>query len=132
VLLGALCWCCCLQGQIWQSVKWLDELGMKIIEQVGGAGSSVAPSTAGVAAAAAAWWRLCQGLGVAVFAILLTTRILVENPPVQLACILTFMNAVMPCMQRDPAAFTEYLHTYHNTICGRHPISVLLQVRMVG
>jgi predicted class III extradiol MEMO1 family dioxygenase len=38
----------------------------------------------------------------------------------------------LPCMQRDPAAFTEYLHTYHNTICGRHPISVLLQVRTAG
>lgn len=35
VLLGALCRCCYLQGQIWQSIKWLDELGMKIIEQVG-------------------------------------------------------------------------------------------------
>lgn len=41
---------------------------------------------------------------------------------------------LVPCwllhmlLQRDPAAFTEYLHTYRNTICGRHPISVLLQV----
>lgn len=27
----------------------------------------------------------------------------------------------------NPAAFTEYLKKYQNTICGRHPISVLLQ-----
>lgn len=27
----------------------------------------------------------------------------------------------------DPAAFVEYLKTFSNTICGRHPISVLLQ-----
>ncbi|GFR76870.1 mediator of cell motility 1 [Elysia marginata] len=26
----------------------------------------------------------------------------------------------------DPPAFTEYLKTFQNTICGRHPISVLL------
>eukprot|EP00879_Flechtneria_rotunda_P006851 GHRR01007196.1.p1 GENE.GHRR01007196.1~~GHRR01007196.1.p1 ORF type:complete len:235 (+),score=56.16 GHRR01007196.1:471-1175(+) len=30
--------------------------------------------------------------------------------------------------QRDPAAFAEYLQKYHNTICGRHPIAVLLQM----
>lgn len=28
----------------------------------------------------------------------------------------------------DPAAFTAYLKKYGNTICGRHPIGVLLQV----
>lgn len=28
----------------------------------------------------------------------------------------------------EPAAFVEYLKTFSNTICGRHPISVLLQV----
>lgn len=27
----------------------------------------------------------------------------------------------------DPVAFTEYLKRYSNTICGRHPIGVLLQ-----
>lgn len=27
----------------------------------------------------------------------------------------------------NPNAFTEYLKTYGNTICGRHPIGVLLQ-----
>ncbi|KAL1131192.1 hypothetical protein AAG570_010810 [Ranatra chinensis] len=27
----------------------------------------------------------------------------------------------------DPASFTEYLKKYGNTICGRHPIGVLLQ-----
>jgi hypothetical protein len=26
-------------GPIWQSIKWLDELGMKIIEQVRGGGA---------------------------------------------------------------------------------------------
>lgn len=28
----------------------------------------------------------------------------------------------------DPEAFTEYLSQYENTICGRHPIGVLLQI----
>ncbi|VVC90783.1 unnamed protein product, partial [Leptidea sinapis] len=28
----------------------------------------------------------------------------------------------------DPRSFTEYLSKYGNTICGRHPIGVLLQV----
>lgn len=28
----------------------------------------------------------------------------------------------------DAPAFTEYLKKYGNTICGRHPIGVLLQV----
>eukprot|EP00882_Tetradesmus_deserticola_P004176 GHRQ01004411.1.p1 GENE.GHRQ01004411.1~~GHRQ01004411.1.p1 ORF type:complete len:295 (+),score=133.30 GHRQ01004411.1:382-1266(+) len=50
------------QGPIWRSVQWLDELGMRAIEQ------------------------------------------------------------------GDPAAFTSYLATYQNTICGRHPIAVLLQM----
>ncbi|CAH2083479.1 unnamed protein product [Euphydryas editha] len=27
----------------------------------------------------------------------------------------------------DPRAFTDYLVKYGNTICGRHPIGVLLQ-----
>ena len=29
---------------------------------------------------------------------------------------------------QDPALFRDYLRTYWNTICGRHPIGVLLQV----
>lgn len=29
----------------------------------------------------------------------------------------------------NPASFTEYLKKYGNTICGRHPIGVLLQAR---
>ncbi|CAG9119951.1 unnamed protein product [Plutella xylostella] len=28
----------------------------------------------------------------------------------------------------DPRAFSSYLDKYNNTICGRHPIAVLLQV----
>lgn len=28
----------------------------------------------------------------------------------------------------SPSAFTEYLQRYNNTICGRHPIGVMLQV----
>lgn len=50
------------QGPIWRSIQWLDELGMKAIEQC------------------------------------------------------------------DPAAFTAYQQKYQNTICGRHPIAVLLQM----
>lgn len=56
---------------------------------------------------------------------------------VPLCHVLSPRSALLPpslcvcvCVQRDPAAFTEYLHTYRNTICGRHPISVLLQVRV--
>ncbi len=29
----------------------------------------------------------------------------------------------------DPVRFSEYLKKYQNTICGRHPIGVLLNVR---
>lgn len=29
----------------------------------------------------------------------------------------------------NPPAFTDYLKTYSNTICGRHPIGILIQVR---
>lgn len=29
----------------------------------------------------------------------------------------------------QPAVFVEYLKTFSNTICGRYPISVLLQVK---
>lgn len=28
----------------------------------------------------------------------------------------------------NPAAFTDYLKRFNNTICGRHPIGVMLQV----
>ena len=28
----------------------------------------------------------------------------------------------------DPVGFTSYLRDYQNTICGRHPIGVLLNV----
>lgn len=31
--------------------------------------------------------------------------------------------------QLDPTGFHEYLKQYQNTICGRHPIGVLLHVR---
>jgi predicted class III extradiol MEMO1 family dioxygenase len=30
--------------------------------------------------------------------------------------------------QLNPVGFTEYLRKYGNTICGRHPIGVLLNV----
>lgn len=30
--------------------------------------------------------------------------------------------------QLDPISFSNYLKKYHNTICGRHPIGVLLNV----
>ncbi|KAF6104758.1 mediator of cell motility 1 [Phyllostomus discolor] len=30
--------------------------------------------------------------------------------------------------QLDPVSFSNYLKKYHNTICGRHPIGVLLNV----
>lgn len=30
--------------------------------------------------------------------------------------------------QLDPMSFTNYLKKYRNTICGRHPIGVLLNV----
>lgn len=31
----------------------------------------------------------------------------------------------------NPTEFTNYLKKYGNTICGRHPIGILLQVRGV-
>lgn len=31
----------------------------------------------------------------------------------------------------DPAEFTNYLKKYGNTICGRHPIGILLQVSTI-
>ena len=34
----------------------------------------------------------------------------------------------LPHAQADPDAFAAYLRRYGNTICGRHPIGVLLQV----
>lgn len=33
--------------------------------------------------------------------------------------------------QLDPTSFTNYLKKYRNTICGRHPIGVLLNVSVV-
>ena len=35
-----------------------------------------------------------------------------------------------PHTQGDPRAFAEYQAEYRNTICGRHPIGVLLNVRL--
>lgn len=36
-------------------------------------------------------------------------------------------NLAMDIIERgDPAEFTAYLQQYRNTICGRHPIGVLL------
>lgn len=34
--------------------------------------------------------------------------------------------------QLDPMSFTNYLKKYRNTICGRHPIGVLLNVGNPG
>ena len=34
--------------------------------------------------------------------------------------------------QLDPMSFTNYLKKYRNTICGRHPIGVLLNVSTTG
>lgn len=37
----------------------------------------------------------------------------------------------MKCIESlDPLAFSEYLKRTSNTICGRHPISVMLQVNL--
>lgn len=33
--------------------------------------------------------------------------------------------------QLDPTSFTNYLKKYRNTICGRHPIGVLLNVSVI-
>lgn len=32
----------------------------------------------------------------------------------------------------SPTAFTSYLKKYGNTICGRHPIGVLLNVSIIA
>ena len=39
-------------------------------------------------------------------------------------------DALHAVLQGGPQAFTAYLKRYGNTICGRHPISVFLNVRM--
>lgn len=33
--------------------------------------------------------------------------------------------------QMDPAKFSQYLKDYENTICGRYPIGVLLNVSAI-
>jgi hypothetical protein len=39
-------------------------------------------------------------------------------------------SALLVFPQGDPQAFADYLSTYKNTICGRHPIAVLLHVSL--
>lgn len=34
--------------------------------------------------------------------------------------------------QMDPAKFSQYLKDYENTICGRYPIGVLLNVSAIN
>ena len=38
------------------------------------------------------------------------------------------MGALRRILERDPAAFTEYVARTGATICGRNPISVMLQL----
>ncbi len=37
----------------------------------------------------------------------------------------------LPGVQGDPEEFAKYLRQFGNTICGRHPIGVLLQVLLL-
>lgn len=39
-----------------------------------------------------------------------------------------FLQAMDTIETLNPPAFTEYLRKYSNTICGRHPIGILIQV----
>ncbi len=41
---------------------------------------------------------------------------------------LHFIQAMDIIESMDPVAFSDYLKKYQNTICGRHPIGVLLNV----
>ena len=41
-------------------------------------------------------------------------------------------QSTLLAVQGRPEVFTEYLRQYKNTICGRHPIGVLLNVRGGG
>lgn len=43
--------------------------------------------------------------------------------------IILFFKGMDTIETLEPSAFVEYLKTFSNTICGRHPISVLLQVK---
>lgn len=36
------------------------------------------------------------------------------------------LNAITPSRQGDAATYAEYQAAYKNTICGRHPIAILL------
>lgn len=42
--------------------------------------------------------------------------------------VLVFPQGMGIIEQLDPISFSNYLKKYHNTICGRHPIGVLLNV----
>ena len=44
------------------------------------------------------------------------------------SCSITFLTSSGPDMQADADGFAAYLRQYGNTICGRHPIGVFLQV----
>ena len=43
-------------------------------------------------------------------------------------CFLVLSQGMETISSLDPKAFTAYLSDTHNTICGRHPIAVLLNV----
>jgi predicted class III extradiol MEMO1 family dioxygenase len=42
---------------------------------------------------------------------------------------LTNFHMTIVCSTQDPIKFAEYLAMSENTICGRHPIGILLNVR---
>lgn len=55
-----------------------------------------------------------------------------ERKKIDVQCFMTFFFLLAKGMgiieQLDPMSFTNYLKKYRNTICGRHPIGVLLNV----
>lgn len=52
-----------------------------------------------------------------------------RNSPTTLCNIYFVLQGMDIIETLNPAAFTEYLKKFGNTICGRHPIGVLLQVK---
>lgn len=96
--------CMCWQGPIWKSIQWLDELGMKAIETVGlliVGGQQLQ--------ARRVHWQ-------------------VHSASFVTHALESWWCHCVACLQGQPGPFADYLKQYKNTICGRHPIGVLLNV----
>jgi predicted class III extradiol MEMO1 family dioxygenase len=101
------------RGAIWECIQWLDELGMAIIERPprGGGGSGNNGSGSGVNGGSGSG---VNGGGTS------------DNNGSSGSGGGAGENSSNGDGETAAAAFTAYLKQYRNTICGRHPIGVLL------